>query len=174
MIREDKKWVQDEIKAAMDALKVELNPPKPALWRQLIIRSQKLGFTGAVIVGLAVTIIIFALKEWSGWWEFRGTTNTEIKNIGEGLKEIKATLQGLAPYLIPFKIEKAASQPKSPENQQLVKALLTEAKQKEVLDLTRVVEQTGKRFIQAAEDDRSMGCRAGRPHLSFVPHDLPA
>jgi hypothetical protein len=150
-IREDiKAYVSDEIRKAIAAT---IDSFKPHGWRKVTHWLREWGLTSAAIavpvalLTITLTAAYFAVSEIGRNSEFRGKTDQRLSEIEKRLDRIDQKMVALA-------VTSAASDPALASSQRRAKDALLEAKQQSLNIPPDVIQQTGKRFIEAAQKEQ--------------------
>jgi len=136
---ENQTWVREEIRAAIN----------PNGWKKTANWLRYWGLTSVCItaflalVGIVITLGIFAANRIGQESEFRGTTTTRLSAIESRLVTIESSLLAL-------RTSRAADAPANKENIAEAKEILKDARQNKVLISSDVVKQSGNNFIDAA------------------------
>jgi hypothetical protein len=139
---ENQGWVREEIQRAIS----------PNGWKKTANWLRYWGLTGVCItvffalVGIVITLGIFASNRLSKEAEFRGSTQVKLVNVETRLGEIETSLLAL-------RAVRAADLPTDKKKIAEAKAVLGIAKQSSIKLPIDIVEQSGKAFIDAASKE---------------------
>jgi hypothetical protein len=142
---EDREWVQNEIALAIASL-------RPHGWRKAGNLLRELGPIAASI-GVVVALLGITLGALYQSWghvkeetEFRTHTNDTLKEIQDGIKEIRASIAGA-------KVKQVGSNPTNPENIAEAKNILKVAASNNTKIDPGIVKDVGTQFVEAAQKD---------------------
>lgn len=144
---EDKEWINGRIDDAIRSL-------LPRGWRRIAHWLREWGLAGTVVMaflallGSLIAVSIFAANGITKNAEFRTHTEDRLTRIEEDVKSIHIALDAL-------RLTQLSLNPANPQNAQQAKSLLADAQAKHVKLDTSVIEDSGKRFIDAAQNPAS-------------------
>jgi|GEM_PF-1115581 len=147
--KEVKTWVSEEVRKAVDEA---IDSFKPHGWRKVTHALREWGLVATVLaapialLGIAAAAWYFGFSEIGKNSEFRGKT-------GQRLTDIEKRLDGIDQKLLAQVVTYAGSDPTLSTSQERAKDALLEAKQQSIRIPKKVIEQTGKRFMDVAHSN---------------------
>ncbi|MFZ0912877.1 MAG: hypothetical protein WBQ76_17135 [Candidatus Korobacteraceae bacterium] len=142
---EDREWISEEISSAIDSL-------KPRGWRKAVKLLRELGPI-ATVIGVVVALGAITLGALYQSWghvkeetEFRTHTNDALKELQDGVKDIRNQLTGMS-------LKKISENPVTPKTITEARNILAEAVSSKIQIDQHVIRDAGVKFVEAAQKD---------------------
>jgi len=150
---EDKEWLSGEIAQQLEA---RIDEFRPHGWRKLVKALREIGPIAAsisivlILVGMVITLGIFATNRVTQEAEFRGKTDSRLTAVEGRLKDIDTHLKQIDANLLSLQTSFAANKPTEKTSIVEAKDALATAQRNSIQLPPDIVAQSGKKFIDAA------------------------